>query len=684
MRSDGELEYSQLYLPHFDSPFGDTPEVSESPEAILERRLAANPVFEGALYRSGDTSSTAILIQTDNDLVDPDPFRLRLVDEIRSLVGAYATVKNFSLAGNLVVNAELNRASQRDVLVFYGLITVLMVAFGWFTLRNFRDLAILFGASLATVVPTMGTLALLGIPFNMITVMLPTVLIALVVPDVIHAVHDFHRLRTQGVDSLEAARESTRLLWIPSFWKTATDVVGFASFIPSTVAPIMQMGIYASLGVTLGWLATISAVPLLLLVFWPQGSKLPAIHEKEIIRLPKDYLGFLWKYRLAVGAGFILLLLPMAGLPYLKVDTDYSKFFGKNEPITRSYDRLKELGYGQNPITISLRQPEGKTYGSEGGFSSVLRFESAIKNLPQVRKLLGPSDLLEQVDKAYNDSATSREAFANYGEAQVGQLLFLAELSGNEDLAEFFAEDKRTVQLVALTDNMGSKGIKAFSAQVDRLAKHELGPEVDCSITGTSVLWANMDDQVATTELWSLSSAGGVLIIIFFFFLRSFRLGLVGIFINAIPVAGTLGLMGFLDIRVNIATALIAGIALGIVVDNSLHVIIRMQAFVKKGSTWRDAINATLQELGSSMLVSGAIIIGSFSCLITSNFTPTREFGVLLSANVLLSLFLDFAALPALMYWVRPRKNLVSIKNSPDVEPLSQSPIALSASKGSS
>jgi uncharacterized protein len=393
----------------------------------------------------------------------------------------------------------------------------------------------------------------------------------------------------------------------------------------------------------------------LLLLLWPPGSKIPTVHQKQIIHLPSDYLGFLWKHRFVVAFGFLLMLAPIAGLLHLKVDTDYSKFFGKKEHITQSYDRLKQLGYGQNPILISLRFAEGKTYASEEHFAATLAFETGLKNLPQVQKLMTPSDLLEQVDKAYNGAETSRETFARYGENQLGQLLFLAELSGNDDLAEFFAEDRRSVQFVALTENMPSKGIKAFTAQVDSLAEVTLGSHVECAVSGTSVLWANMDDQIATTQLWSLLSAGGVLAVIFFLFLRSFRLGAVGLVINALPVAGTLGLMGFLDISVNIATALIAGIAMGIVVDNSLHFIIRFQGFVKQGKDWRESIQGTLSELGSSMLVAGIILIGSFSCLMTSNFTPTREFGMLLSINVLLSLFLDFAALPVLIYWVRPR-----------------------------
>lgn len=642
LREDGELEYAQVYSP-------------TSEKAPFLPRLQANPVFHGALIHPGDTTSTALLIQTDNDLNDPSPFRKQLVDSIRAAVAAYPSISNSSLSGNLVVNAELNRASQRDVLIFYALITALMTAFGWYTLRNVRDLTLLFGASIATVAPTMGMLTLLGIPFNMITVMLPTVLIALIVPDVIHAIHDYHRERSHGATTLAAARESTRLLWAPSFWKSATDVVGFASFIPSTVAPIFQMGVFAALGVTLGWLITITAVPLLLLWLWPEGSKVPAIHQKEIIRLPRDYLGFLKKRRIVVGIGFLLMLAPIAGLLHLKVDTDYSKFFGKDAPISRSYERLKQLGYGQNPIVISLRFSEGTSYTSNGHFAATLAFEKALKTLPQVQKLMTPSELLEQVDFAYNGTETSHQIFSAYDENQLGQLLFLAELSGNDDLAEFFAEDRRSVQCIALTENMASKGIKAFSAQIDSLAKLHLPPQTQYAVTGTSVLWANMDDQIATTQLWSLISAGGVLALIFFVFLRSFRLGMVGLFINALPVAGTLGLMGWLGISVNIATALIAGIAMGIVVDNSLHFIIRLQGFLKKGLDWRASIQATLSEIGSSVLVASIILIGSFSCLMTSNFTPTREFGMLLSINVLLSLFLDFAVLPVLIYAVRPR-----------------------------
>jgi uncharacterized protein len=418
-------------------------------------------------------------------------------------------------------------------------------------------------------------------------------------------------------------------------------------------------------------------VPLLLTWFWPQGSLLPSVHATEIVRIPKDYFAFLRRHRVAVGIGFILMLVPIAGLPWLQVDTDYSKFFGSGEHISRSYERLKESGYGQNPIVVSLRfgmegregrEGDGKTLASDGRFAQALDFQADLKALPQVRKLLTPYDLLEQMDKAYNGdtdsgavnissaTSTSRASFKGYGEAQVGQLLLLAEVSGNDDMSEFIADGNSAVQLVAMTDNMGSKGLKAFASQVEALAEKRLGPGVECHVTGTSVLWANMDDQVATTQLWSLTSAGIVLALIFFGFLRSFRLGLAGIVINALPVAATLGLMGFLGIRVNIATALIAGIAMGIVVDNSLHFIMRLQGFIKAGMDWKDGINATLEDLGSSMLVSGLIIIGSFSCLITSGFTPTREFGILLSANVLLSLFLDFAALPVLIFAVRPRR----------------------------
>lgn len=679
------LVYSRLYAPGANGAPAEAAAIG-----ALKRRLAANPVFAGSLFRPGDERTTMVLFQGDNPLNDIEPFRLRLVDSVRAIVGGARTVKAFSLAGNTVVNAELNRSSQRDVIVFYSLITLLMTAFGWLTLRNFRDLSLIFITVLGSVLPTMGTLALLKIPFNMVTVMLPTILIALIIPDVVHAVHDFHRLRGKGMDSEAAMRESTRLLWMPSFWKSATDIVGFISFAPSSVVPIAQLGIYASLGIALGWLVTVTAVPLLLPLFWPDGSvraargaKDPASAaavsaHKEWFRMPADYLAFLGRHKLAVGAGFLLLLSPLTGLHRVKIDTNYTRFFGDDAHITRSYAGLKGAGYGQSPIILTLRYPEGGGFATESGYRDAARLQTALQGMPAIRKLLSPTELLAQVDKAFNGDSAARGAdgsgaaaagaMAGYDAAKLGQLLLLAELSGNDDLSDLVSEDKTAIQMIALTDYMSSKELEDFKREVTAAASRILPQAVDFGITGTAVLWANMDKQVSRTQVFSLLSAGLLLGAVFFIFLRSFRLGVVGMFVNAVPIVATLGIMGWLGISINIATALIAGIAMGIVVDNSLHFINRFQGFQKSGKPWRDSINATISELGESMLMSGLIIIGSFLCMATSDFTPSREFGILVSLNILISLFLDFAVLPVLVFWVKPGKDGGSIRASERAE----------------
>ncbi|NND00457.1 MAG: MMPL family transporter, partial [Gammaproteobacteria bacterium] len=229
------------------------------------------------------------------------------------------------------------------------------------------------------------------------------------------------------------------------------------------------------------------------------------------------------------------------------------------------------------------------------------------------------------------------------------QLLLLGELSGNDDISDFIAGDLLDVQIVVMTDYMSSRELTAFKEKLYHLKETHMPDEATMHITGTTVLWANMDTQVSTTQLLSLVLITGFLAVFLPLVFGSVRLGLVAMLINIIPLAVTLGCMSLLGIKINIATALIGGISLGVVVDDTIHFVTRITQNIRNGYTTPEAVDEAIQSIGKSIVRTTLILVVGFSCMATSNFLPTAHFGIFISLSILLALILDLVCLPLLL-----------------------------------
>ena len=151
---------------------------------------------------------------------------------------------------------------------------------------------------------------------------------------------------------------------------------------------------------------------------------------------------------------------------------------------------------------------------------------------------------------------------------------------------------------------------------------------------------------MSQTQFFSLMLITGFLAVFLPLIFGSIRLGVIGLLINIIPLAVTLGCMSLLDIKINIATALIGGISLGVVVDDTIHLIFRIKLNIQNGYSTDNAVDDALQSIGKSIVRTTLILVVSFSCMATSNFLPTAHFGIFISLSIFLALILDSIYLP--------------------------------------
>lgn len=665
--AEGSLEYLQIY------PAKDSSELlSEDQVKEFRSKLLDNPILENSIVHMSDSHHTVILFQNDNLIHDPAPYRIQLMDSIRSILKEYPSVKDYSLAGTTILNAELNRSSQHDVIVFYIMVTLFMVGVGYFLLRNLKDLFVMLSVVTTSVIVPMATLSLLKIPFNMVTVMLPPILITLSVCDVIHVINGYHLERNEHQPA-DAIIQTIHKIWTPCLWTTMITIIGFLSLLSSSVYPIWQLGAYLALGIFTAWLVTMSLVPVMLVFFWPahkqatskelDGSKAVGLYSKKLLPLLQGRNRLLWLF-----VAFMLMI-PLFGLSKLDVDTDYTNFFGKTKDITKSYAEIKNAGYGQNPISIVLHYPAGKTISSEGYFNKMIQFEDALKKDQTIIKILSATALIDRMDLAFNGSGNGSSRIQNYSQDKISQLLFLGELAGNDDLKDFINTDKNKIQIIAMTSYMSSKELQKFKNNIYTLGENILPPDVRVEITGTTVLWANMDKQVSETMLDSLYIITIVFVVLMPIIFKSFKLGIIGVLINSLPLAIIFGVMGILNIKINLATAIIGGVAIGSTVDSTLFFINRFRLGLEKGMTWDESVNYAVVTVGDGMIMTSLIIAGGFACMMTSEFLPTRNFGGLVTVCMLIALFLDIVINPIIIKLINPQKQGEN-KLTPGVETL--------------
>ncbi|UCC74383.1 MAG: MMPL family transporter, partial [Gemmatimonadota bacterium] len=218
-----------------------------------------------------------------------------------------------------------------------------------------------------------------------------------------------------------------------------------------------------------------------------------------------------------------------------------------------------------------------------------------------------------------------------------------------DNLGGMLSRQADQVQVIVMMDHPSSQRLFALLPRIRALAREVLPHGLRLVPTGTSLLWANMDDGVIRTQKESLVIVCVVCFSILLVLFRSIGLSALGLAISLYPVAMVLGLMGLLGIPVNMATVLIAGIAVGLAVDDTIHFVIAYQTSRRESCDSATASQEAMVGVGLRMVMTSVILVGAFAGMGLSDFMPTSQFGLLSSLTIILALAADLALLPVLL-----------------------------------
>ncbi len=630
----GGLRYRDFY----EVAPGELPDAGQA--AGLRAAVRGDPLSDGRLVPRGDDRFTVVAIQNANLVHATEPYRIRLIDSVRRLVAGYPTIVDSGFVGTAVINAELNRAALRDMRVYYALITAFVLIGGGLALGRAADLAILCAVLAGTVMPVMGLIAASGLAFNLMTVMLPTLLVTVGASYLIHFLDGFQLARRGGTDVATAISATFQRLLRPGIWTSATTAIGFLSLAASPVAPLRQVGVFAALGIALAWVNAITVAPALL-SFTRRGARGGRQRRRRAgsrllfwLRHPHPSLALALALGFAAGA---------AGLPMLRADTDYVKFFKRGSEVREDYAQLGRLGMPSSYLTIDVSLAEGDRFAEVARHRAMRRFEDSLGAMPGVM-------YIESLDRLVEHFATGVAGGAP-GPADpgvLGTLLVMAESGLMAESAEFVAGGGDRVRIRAMTGPLSTGDIEAFRRGLRELAA-ELPEGWEVALTGTNVLWANMDAHVVRTQLLAIGITATALLLLLPVALRSPLLGALGFAASFVPILCTLGLMAWLGIPVNIATCILGGAVVGLSVDDTIYLLSGVRDRLARGFSVGAAVRGGVSTTGRAMTKTSLVLIGGFLTMAGSDFLPSVYFGLFFALSILFALLADLVVLPVVL-----------------------------------
>ena len=523
--------------------------------------------------------------------------------------------------------------------------TVLLLGVILVLFRNLRWTLVPLAVVWATVYWTRGLLVVLGLRLSMVSSMLTSLVTIVGVATVIHIVVRFQELRP-GRTAAEALKLAVTQLAPAIFWTCATTAGGFGAQLSSHIQPVASFGLM----MTLGTLLVLPAMALIvpgggLLGPWTidprpvPGGGVVARCLIWLARWVERRPGQVW---LMLGG---LIVATLLGCWRLTVETDFSRNFRPDSPILKSMDFVEANLGGAGAWELNFPAPaelDDAYIERVRGLAGQLReLRDPATNAPALTKVLAYSDGIDLVPRVPfvipNLAAQSR---------------LLQQFQPEFATSLYNPKEGRMRLLLRSSERQRSERKLALIDQVETVAREVFPGETGAArlvATGLHVLLAFLTDSLLGDQWVSFFLAAICMAVMMSVAQRSLRVGLLSLVPNLLAIGAVIAVMGWLNLPVNIGTAMIASVAMGLTIDSSIHYLAGLRRELQQGDGFAAALQRTQQDVGSALLYANLALVAGFLVLTASNFIPLVYFGILSSVAMLGGLLGNLVVLPLLL-----------------------------------
>lgn len=573
------------------------------------------------------------------------------------LTQIYGTLDRFGFeevyfSGGFYANKAFTEKLREEMWRFLLLSLSLIIVFLYLSFRFVAGVWIPVLLVLLSSCFTLGLMAALGVEINLMTVLIPPILFVVATSDAIHLLTKYLEELRKGHDRADAIRIAVREVGLATLLTSLTTAFGFLMLWPAGILPFRQFGLFTAVGVLIAFGLTIVLLPALLTllpvpVIRGRGHD-GQLESRSLHRLFRHVL----RYRKAILLSFALVvLLAAGGVSRLSVQNYFADEINPHTPLGEEIQFFETEFGGLRPFALGLTLGDSASSVFE---PTVMRELDKIENyLATTYGLNRRYSLVNNLKAAYCSLHNGNPRFYRLprSERSLARMIAQVKLYGESyGLYDLMTRDERHTRITGTLYDLGSTEV----ARRNRLFEDFLAREIDANLlqaklTGAASLIDRSNQLISFNMMQGLLCAILVVSLLMGLLYRSFRMVMISLIPNLIPLILVAGYMGWAGIGLKMSTAIIFTLAFGIAVDDTIHFISRLRIELQKGRSIPYAVKRTFLSTGKAILITSVILASGFFVLVTSDFQGTMLTGLLIGLALLMAVLADLLLLPLLL-----------------------------------
>ncbi len=632
---DGRIEIAPL----FD-------EVPDDPASLAAIRRAAlgNPVFRGNLVSADGRTA---LIQIEFREFSDREFVQRAIDqEIARLVRVEAGDAEVWITGAPYIKAAQIRTQLSEMQRFIPMILGVMALVLAFSFRTVRGVILPLVTIVVALAWCMGIAAWIGRPLNLITALVPSLMIILGLSYAVHVVSEFYDALREDPDAAPATAMAQTLekIWLPVLLTGLTTGAGFLALAVSPMRAMSEFGVLSLVGVLAAVLASLSVTPASLVAFGRPRRIARARDGSAFARLARwaGDMALLRRERiLALWAGVCVVAVLAA--TNVRVGSDSIQSFAPDVPVRTDYEAINARLDGANSFDLVIEADERGAFLEPTHLAALEAFQTWLESLPEIG---GTTSMVEFIKLCHRGFAPAGDASLAIPASRklVGQMVYFC---AGEQLESYVDSSHRRAKIAVRTSVIGSSELSDLVERIEARAADALAPLV-ARATGNRIVIQSLVDDLTRNQMTSLLVALAVIWLLLSLMFLSWRIGVLALIPNIVPIVVFFGAMGATGVSLNFATSLIAPMALGIAIDDTIHYFARFQEDAKRFADERRATVRALEIVGRPITYTTLSVVLGFLVLTQSDQSTWIQLGAMGAFTLAVAWAVDFSLTPAL------------------------------------
>ena len=573
------------------------------------------------------------------------------------------------MSGMVLLNNAFQETSQGDMMSLIPIMFLVIIFTIWLATRSISATFSTVVIILFSIMAAMGMAGWLGIKLTPPSASAPTIIMTLAIADSIHILISLIQNMRKGLPKREAIVEALRLNYMPVFITSITTVIGFLTLNFSDSPPFHDLGNITAIGMLGAFLFSVTTLPALMSML-PLRVKVREATTGTGNTLLDRFANFVVinNKRLLWGSAFAIVLVSLLSLRN-ELNDEFVNYFSEDVEFRTDTDFISDNLTGIYNVEFSLGAGESGGVNNPEYLDKLDAFEKWLYEQPEVIHVNTFSEVASRINKSmHGDDPTYYRVPDNREEAAQYLLLYEMSLPFGLDLNNQVNVDKSETRYTITTTNLSSTNMIAFT---DRAEKWLLAEAPEYMFAhGTSA--ANMFSHLSKRQITSMMSgtAWAILLIslILMFALRSVKYGVLSLIPNLTPVTVGFGIWAMTSGMINSGIAIVFGMTLGIIVDDTVHFISKyLRARREQNKSPEEAVRYAFSTVGKALIVTSLVLTAGFLVLAQSDFGLNSGMAMVSTIIIIVALVIDFLLLPGLLIAIGNRSRKTDVEVVPEL-----------------